>query len=104
MSKPRHRKVLTTWFYTSLRATQRWSEFWTKKGGFGGGPSQQSHLATTYASLSALAIMGADGFEDAYKIIDRDGMKKFLGFGSNRIYFQILNKILPLYEIGLQLE
>ena len=42
-----------------------------KTGGFGGGPTQQSHLATTYAALSALAIMGTDDYEEAYKIIDR---------------------------------
>jgi len=47
-------------------------------GGFGGGPKQASHLATTYAALSALAIMGTDGYEEAYRVVDRDGMKRFL--------------------------
>ncbi|KAI1845992.1 hypothetical protein JX265_000918 [Neoarthrinium moseri] len=44
-------------------------------GGFGGGFGQQSHLATTYAMILALAIVGG---EEAYAIIDRRAMWKWL--------------------------
>nr|CAD7428735.1 unnamed protein product [Timema monikensis] len=45
------------------------------KGGFGGGPSQFPHLATTYAAVNALCILGT---EEAYNIIDREKLKQFL--------------------------
>lgn len=38
-------------------------------GGFGGGPSQLSHLATTYAALSVISILDS---ENAYKMINID--------------------------------
>ncbi|ORY48617.1 terpenoid cyclases/Protein prenyltransferase [Rhizoclosmatium globosum] len=38
------------------------------KGGFGGGPGQEPHLATTYAAIHALAIIGT---EEAFDCIDR---------------------------------
>jgi protein farnesyltransferase subunit beta len=44
-------------------------------GGFGGGFGQLSHLATTYAMVLALAIVGG---EDAYEVIDRRAMWKWL--------------------------
>ncbi|KAI8635679.1 terpenoid cyclases/Protein prenyltransferase [Xylariaceae sp. FL1651] len=44
-------------------------------GGFGGGFGQQSHLATTYAMVLALAIVGGDS---AYQVIDRRAMWKWL--------------------------
>lgn len=44
-------------------------------GGFGGGPGQLSHLATTYASVSALVCIGTD---KALAVIDRMKMKQFL--------------------------
>ncbi|KAJ3054959.1 hypothetical protein HDU99_007652, partial [Rhizoclosmatium hyalinum] len=37
------------------------------KGGFGGGPGQEPHLATTYAAVHALAIIGT---EEAFDCID----------------------------------
>ncbi|KAJ3073384.1 hypothetical protein HDU98_001675 [Podochytrium sp. JEL0797] len=37
-------------------------------GGFGGGPGQESHLATTYAAVHALAIVGT---KEAFDCIDR---------------------------------
>ena len=37
-------------------------------GGFGGGPSQLAHLATTYAAVNALAIIGT---KEAYDVVDR---------------------------------
>lgn len=45
-------------------------------GGFGGGNGQMSHLAPTYAILLSLAIVGGD---DAFGIIDRKAMWKWLG-------------------------
>lgn len=44
-------------------------------GGFGGGFGQLSHLATTYAMVLALAIVGG---EEAYEVIDRRAMWKWL--------------------------
>ncbi|KAI1078033.1 prenyltransferase and squalene oxidase [Whalleya microplaca] len=44
-------------------------------GGFGGGFGQLSHLATTYAVVLALAIVGG---ESAYEVIDRRAMWKWL--------------------------
>ncbi|KAL1926265.1 hypothetical protein VTP01DRAFT_5962 [Rhizomucor pusillus] len=44
-------------------------------GGFGGGSEQISHLATTYAAVNSLAILGG---EEAYKVIDRDALYAFL--------------------------
>jgi protein farnesyltransferase subunit beta len=44
-------------------------------GGFGGGFGQQSHLATTYAVVLALAIVGG---ESAYQVIDRRAMWRWL--------------------------
>jgi len=44
-------------------------------GGFGGGGKQTSHLATTYAMVLALALVGG---EDAFEVIDRRAMWKWL--------------------------
>ncbi|RYO75532.1 hypothetical protein DL764_010415 [Monosporascus ibericus] len=44
-------------------------------GGFGGGFGQTSHLATTYAMVLALTIVGG---ESAYQVIDRRAMWKWL--------------------------
>ncbi|CAJ2505292.1 Uu.00g126860.m01.CDS01 [Anthostomella pinea] len=44
-------------------------------GGFGGGFGQRSHLATTYALLLALAVVGG---ESAYEVIDRRAMWKWI--------------------------
>ncbi|XP_014247001.1 protein farnesyltransferase subunit beta [Cimex lectularius] len=44
-------------------------------GGFGGGPMQYPHLATTYASVNALVILGTT---EAYKAVDRAALTKFL--------------------------
>lgn len=45
-------------------------------GGFGGGFGQMSHLATTYATVLALVIVGGDA---AYEVIDRKAMWRWLG-------------------------
>ncbi|KAL1847644.1 CAAX farnesyltransferase (FTase) subunit beta [Diaporthe australafricana] len=44
-------------------------------GGFGGGNGQMSHLATTYAMVLALALVGGD---TVYEIVDRRAMWKWL--------------------------
>lgn len=46
-----------------------------KTGGFGGGFGQTSHLATTYAMVLSLVIVGG---ESAYEVIDRRAMWKWL--------------------------
>lgn len=47
----------------------------SKNGGFGGGPGQIPHLATTYGSVNALCIIGTT---EAYDAIDRPTLLKFL--------------------------
>ncbi|KJZ71145.1 hypothetical protein HIM_09444 [Hirsutella minnesotensis 3608] len=44
-------------------------------GGFGGGFGQTSHLATTYATVLSLALVGG---EDAFEVVDRRSMWKWL--------------------------
>lgn len=44
------------------------------EGGFGGGPGQYPHLASTYAAVSALCIIET---KEAYDVIDRKGLEKF---------------------------
>lgn len=44
-------------------------------GGFGGGNGQLSHLATTYAVVLSLALVGG---EDVYEVVDRRAMWKWL--------------------------
>lgn len=38
------------------------------EGGFGGGPGQYPHLASTYAAVNALCIIGT---KEAYNVINR---------------------------------
>jgi protein farnesyltransferase subunit beta len=45
-------------------------------GGFGGGHGQYSHLAATYAATLSLALVGG---KDAYSLIDRESMWRWLG-------------------------
>jgi protein farnesyltransferase subunit beta len=45
-----------------------------ESGGFGGGPGQMPHLATTYAAVCALVTLGGD---DALSIIRRDALMDF---------------------------
>lgn len=45
------------------------------EGGFGGGPGQHSHLATTYAAVNTLCILGT---EEAFNAIDRPALQRFL--------------------------
>ena len=44
-------------------------------GGFGGGPGQQSHLATTFAIILSIAVVGG---QEVYEVIDRKAMWKWL--------------------------
>lgn len=44
-------------------------------GGFGGGNGQLSHLATTYAVVLALTLVGGD---DVYEVVDRRALWKWL--------------------------
>lgn len=44
-------------------------------GGFGGGNGQLSHLATTYAVVLALALVGGEG---VYEVVDRRALWKWL--------------------------
>lgn len=44
-------------------------------GGFAGGFGQTSHLATTYATVLSLALVGGD---EAYEVVDRRSMWKWL--------------------------
>ncbi|KAI8096543.1 terpenoid cyclases/protein prenyltransferase alpha-alpha toroid [Halteromyces radiatus] len=44
-------------------------------GGFGGGPGQLPHLATTYAAINTLAIIGTT---QAYELIDKPALYRFL--------------------------
>ncbi|KAF2903109.1 hypothetical protein ILUMI_03070 [Ignelater luminosus] len=47
----------------------------SKEGGFGGGPGQMPHLATTYAAVNSLCIIGN---KKAYDIINREALQRFL--------------------------
>eukprot|EP01130_Rhizamoeba_saxonica_P014749 TRINITY_DN6472_c3_g3_i2.p1 TRINITY_DN6472_c3_g3~~TRINITY_DN6472_c3_g3_i2.p1 ORF type:complete len:318 (+),score=73.63 TRINITY_DN6472_c3_g3_i2:503-1456(+) len=51
------------------------SKLQSPTGGFGGGPQQLAHLAPTYAATCALMICGT---QQAYDVIDRESMYKFL--------------------------
>jgi protein farnesyltransferase subunit beta len=44
-------------------------------GGFGGGGRQLSHMATTYAVVLSLALVGG---EEAYEVVDRKAMWRWL--------------------------
>lgn len=44
-------------------------------GGFGGGPGQYPHLASTYAAVNALCTIGT---QEAYDVIDRKNLRQFL--------------------------
>ena len=50
----------------------------SESGGFGGGPGQLAHLATSYAAMHALAILGCGYFQRAYQVVNRSKMMQFL--------------------------
>lgn len=62
-----------TAFRDSLTETARSMQ--NETGGFGGGGRQLSHMATTYAIVLSLALVGG---EDAYEIVDRKAMWRWL--------------------------
>lgn len=57
------------------RTIQTLRECQHPKGGFGGGPNQLPHLASTFAAISAVAVLGT---KEAYDMIDRKGLNAFL--------------------------
>ena len=47
-------------------------------GGYGGGPSQLPHLATSYACVQTLLLIGSTGFVSAYDSIDRESLANWI--------------------------
>lgn len=62
-----------TTFRASLAETARSMQ--NETGGFGGGGGQLSHMATTYAIVLSLALVGG---EDTYEVVDRKAMWRWL--------------------------
>ncbi|OMH80584.1 Protein farnesyltransferase subunit beta [Zancudomyces culisetae] len=46
-----------------------------EQGGFGGGFDQKPHLATTYAAVCTLALVGT---KEAYAVVDREKIYKWM--------------------------
>ncbi|KAG0279227.1 hypothetical protein BGZ95_001885 [Linnemannia exigua] len=59
----------------AVRAISTMRHIQSPTGGFGGGPGQEAHLATTYAAVNTLAIIGT---KEAYDVIDREKLLEFL--------------------------
>ncbi|KAI8982165.1 terpenoid cyclases/protein prenyltransferase alpha-alpha toroid [Mycotypha africana] len=57
------------------KAIQTLKQWQLPSGGFGGGGDQLAHLATTYAAVNAVAILGTP---EAYALIDRRSLYQFL--------------------------
>ncbi|KAF9951104.1 hypothetical protein BGZ65_006185 [Modicella reniformis] len=57
------------------RAISTLSRMQCETGGFAGGPGQEAHLATTYAAVNALTIIGT---KEAYDTINRKTLLEFL--------------------------
>lgn len=58
-------------------------------GGFAGAPFHQSHVASSYAAMLAIVNIGT---EEAYSIVDREGMRKFLHSIKNQYKYQDPNQ------------
>jgi prenyltransferase beta subunit len=56
-----------------------------KEGGFGGAPFHLSHIASTYAGILALVNIGT---EEAFKMIDVEGMRRFLKSMKNQLKYE----------------
>ncbi|KAK4665991.1 CAAX farnesyltransferase (FTase) subunit beta [Podospora pseudopauciseta] len=69
-------------------------------GGFGGGGGQLSHLATSYAVVLALAIVGA---EEGFEVIDRRQMWRWLGGLKQRDGGFEVSVIITLLDLPLDL-
>lgn len=63
------------WQLTLFSAIYTLSLCQNPTGGYGGGAGQAAHLATTYAAVAALAIVGT---EEAYKSINVEGLLAYL--------------------------
>mmetsp|Transcript_42517 Transcript_42517/g.30683 ORF Transcript_42517/g.30683 Transcript_42517/m.30683 type:complete len:169 (+) Transcript_42517:34-540(+) len=59
-----------------------------KEGGFSGAPFLQSHLASTYAAVLSIVNIGT---EEAYDLIDVEGMRKFLLSIKNNLHVEYDN-------------
>ncbi|KAF9145008.1 hypothetical protein BGX30_010667 [Mortierella sp. GBA39] len=59
----------------AVRAISTMQHIQSPTGGFGGGPGQEAHVATTYAAVNTLAIIGT---KEAYDVINRETLKDFL--------------------------
>ena len=57
------------------------------------------HLATTYAAMNAIAILGANGFNRAYEIVNVDKMKNFLNSVKDSDQILLLDFVL-IHEIS----
>ncbi|KAF2068354.1 hypothetical protein CYY_010319 [Polysphondylium violaceum] len=66
---------LDTYPAISKRTADYFSILQNKDGGFGGGNSNTSHVVSTFASVSTLFAVGT---EEAYNIINRETMYRFL--------------------------
>jgi prenyltransferase beta subunit len=55
------------------------------EGGFAGAPFHMSHIASTYAAILALVNIGT---EEAFSIIDVEGMKRFFLSVKNNLAFE----------------
>ncbi|DAZ97616.1 TPA: hypothetical protein N0F65_002235 [Lagenidium giganteum] len=56
------------------RAIDTLKKFWHPDGGFGGGPGQLGHTATTYATCLSLAMIGTP---EALDVVDRQALYRF---------------------------
>ena len=56
-----------------------------EQGGFGGAPYHQSHIASSYAAILAIVNLGT---QEAYDIVDVEGMRRFLKSVKNPFKFQ----------------
>ncbi len=56
----------------------------TDEGGFGGAPFHISHMASTYAGILAMVNIGT---EEAFEMVDVEGMKRFLLSVKNNLVF-----------------
>ena len=67
------------------RCVQYLARCQNKEGGFGGAPFHLSHIASTYAGILALVNIGT---EEAFKMIDVEGMRRFLKSMKNQLKYE----------------
>jgi protein farnesyltransferase subunit beta len=56
-----------------------------EEGGFGGAPYHMSHVASTYAAMLAIVNIGT---QEAFDVVDIEGMKRFLLSVKNNYAFE----------------